>query len=206
MGGWLVDAFAQANPDAPHKVLQLITGTGATGAALCTSGVNKLAFTGSARTGRKVMSACAESLTPVLMELGGKDAFIVAEDADLEQAARDAVWGALQNAGQACISVERVYVVDSVYDEFVKLVAQKAEQVHAGSDKNAGIGPITMPSQVNIIKAHIEDALRRGAHAVVGGGDSVRGRLVEPVGLTDVPADSPALGDEAFGPTLPTVR
>ena len=119
IGQWIVDAFEQANPDAPHQVLRLVTGTGPTGAALCESGVDKIAFTGSARTGRKVMAACAPSLTPVLMECGGKDAMIVAGDADLAKAADAALWGAMSNAGQTCVGIERVYVVDSVKDKFV---------------------------------------------------------------------------------------
>src|SRR6266508_4404028 len=107
VGRWLVDAFAELVREQP--VLQLVTGFGATGAALCRSGVDKLAFTGSPGTGRKVMAACAERLTPVVLELGGKDVMIVDDDADVGAAADAAVWGGLSNAGQICIAVERVY-------------------------------------------------------------------------------------------------
>src|SRR5207302_9204843 len=117
VGKWLEAACARAIPEAP--VLQVVTGLGATGNALCLSGVNKVAFTGSGRTGRKVMAACAENLTPVLMELGGKDALIVADDANIDEAVQATVFGALQNAGQACISVERVYATEAVYEPFV---------------------------------------------------------------------------------------
>src|SRR5215211_7459536 len=100
-------------------VFQVVTGFGETGAALCRVPVDKLAFTGSAPTGRKVMAACAETLTPVLMELGGKDAMIVDDDADVAAAADAAVWGAMSNAGQTCIGIERVYATSAVYDRFV---------------------------------------------------------------------------------------
>jgi succinate-semialdehyde dehydrogenase/glutarate-semialdehyde dehydrogenase len=106
----VIEAFTQANPDAPVGLISWITGFGETGNALCTSGVDKLAFTGSVPTGRKVMAACAENLTPVLLELGGKDVTIIAEDADIEKAATAVVWGGLFNGGQACVGIERVYV------------------------------------------------------------------------------------------------
>src|SRR3954451_17707456 len=114
VGRWLVDSFAEAVPE--HPVFQLLTGYGETGAALCRSGVDKIAFTGSAATGRKIMAACAETLTPVLIEAGGKDALLVDADADLDAAADAAVWGGMSNARQTCVGVERVYVHESVYD------------------------------------------------------------------------------------------
>ena len=205
VGKWLEAAFARAVPERPH-VFQVITGLGATGSALCTSGVDKIAFTGSARTGRKVMAACAENLVPVLMELGGKDAMIVDDDANLDEAAQAAVWGGLQNAGQACISVERVYVTEKVYEPFVEKVTRLAKDLTAGDAPGASIGPITMPGQRDIIAAHLADAFKRGARAVVGGPDAVRGAFVDPVVLTDVPEDSTAMRDETFGPTLPIVK
>jgi acyl-CoA reductase-like NAD-dependent aldehyde dehydrogenase len=200
VGTWLAETFAEVVPEQP--VLQVVTGSGETGAALCRSGVDKLAFTGSAATGRRVMAACAESLTPVLMECGGKDALIVAEDADVAQAADATVWGAMANAGQTCAGVERVYVVDSLADEFVAKVAAKARPLRTGSHAAAHIGPMTMPSQVDVVRGHIADALRRGGTAVVGGLDSVRAPYVGPVVLVDVPEDSPAVTDETFGPTV----
>src|SRR4051812_28271112 len=152
VGRWLVDSFAEAVPEQP--VFQLLTGYGETGAALCRSGVDKLAFTGSAATGRKIMAACAETLTPVLIEAGGKDALLVDADADVEAAADAAVWGGMSNAGQTCVGVERVYVHEKVYDEFVAKTVEKAKEVRAGYDANAQIGPITMPKQLDIIRAH----------------------------------------------------
>ena len=142
----------------------MITGLGETGAALCRSHVNKLAFTGSSATGRKVMAACAENLTPVLMECGGKDALIVDDDADVGAAADAALWGAMSNAGQTCIGTERVYVTDRNYEAFLREVTTRARSIEAGTS----YGPITMPSQLKIISRHVNDALDAGARAVVG--------------------------------------
>src|SRR5262249_33931260 len=141
VGAWLVDTFAQVVPEQP--VLQLVTGYGDTGAALCRAGVDKIAFTGSSKTGRAVMAACAETLTPVLIECGGKDAFIVDEDADLDAAADAAAWGGLGNAGQTCVGVERVYAVETVHDDFVRRLADKLRALRAGTDTTASYGPIT---------------------------------------------------------------
>jgi aldehyde dehydrogenase (NAD+) len=203
-GKWLVDSFAEAVPE--HPVFQLVTGFGATGAALCTAGVDKVAFTGSTATGKKVMAACAATLTPVMIECGGKDALIVAADADLDAAADAAVWGGLSNAGQTCAGVERVYAVASVYDEFVARVTREAGKVRGGADAGASYGPITMPSQVDIIRGHIDDALTRGGRAVVGGRESVQPPFVQPVVLVDVPEDSAAVQDETFGPTITVTK
>ena len=198
VGRWLVESFAEVVPEQP--VLQLLTGLGDTGAALCRAGVDKIAFTGSARTGRKVMAACAENLTPVLMECGGKDALIVDDDADVEAAADAALWGGMANAGQTCIGIERVYVTDRVYDAFLAALTDKAGRLSAGSS----YGPITMPSQVEVIRGHIADAVARGGAAVTGGG--VDGLLVQPTILTGVPEDSSAVTEETFGPTLTVTR
>jgi acyl-CoA reductase-like NAD-dependent aldehyde dehydrogenase len=198
IGAWLVNTFAEIVPEQP--VLQLVTGFGDTGAALCRAGVDKIAFTGSARTGKKVMAACAESLTPVLMECGGKDAMIVADDADLDAASTAALWGGMSNAGQTCIGIERVYVTEKAYDGFVAQLTAKAGKVVAGTS----YGPITMPSQVDIIRRHIADALDRGGRAVTGG--NIDGGLVEPTILVDVPADSLAMTEETFGPTITVTK
>ncbi|WP_158843380.1 aldehyde dehydrogenase family protein [Saccharothrix deserti] len=200
VGVFLASTFGEVVPEFP--VFQVVTGFGETGAALCASGVDKLAFTGSTPTGKKIMAACAASLTPVLLECGGKDPMIVAEDADVKAAAEGAVWGGIFNAGQTCAGVERVYVADAVYDEFVALVTEKAAKLRPGGEPNADFGPITMPKQVDIIQSHVADALERGGRAVVGGLESIRPPYVEPVVLVDVPADSTASTEETFGPTL----
>ena len=200
VGQWLANAFAEVVPD--HAVFQVVTGLGETGAALCRAPVNKLAFTGSGTTGKKVMAACAENLTPVLIEAGGKDAFIVDEDADILAAADAALWGSMSNAGQTCIGVERVYVHESVFDSFVSEITEQAKKLRAGADDGAQIGPITMPSQLGIIKSHIDDAIARGANVVLGGSDAVGERFVQPTILTHVPEDSTAITEETFGPTI----
>ncbi|RSN09895.1 aldehyde dehydrogenase [Streptomyces sp. WAC 05977] len=200
VGKWLVDAFNEVVPEWP--VLQLITGFGETGASLVTGGVDKIAFTGSTGTGKKIMAAAAETLTPVIIEAGGKDAVLVDADADLEAAADATVWGAFSNSGQTCIGVERVYVHERVHDEFVAKVVEKSKDVRAGSDAAAQYGPVTMPSQLSVIKRHIADAIERGGKALVGGVDAVGDRYVQPTVLVDVPEDSVAVQEETFGPTV----
>ncbi|WP_026184636.1 aldehyde dehydrogenase family protein [Salinispora vitiensis] len=199
VGQWLVDSFAEVVTEEP--VFAAVHGLGDVGAALCRSGVDKVAFTGSTATGRKVMAACAESLTPVLIEAGGKDAMIVDTDADLDAAAAAAVWGGLTNAGQTCIGIERVYAVEGVFDRFVDRVVQRAGRLTVGAD-GTDIGPITMPSQLEVIRRHIDDALARGGRAVLGGADAVQPPYVQPTVLVDVPEDSAAVREETFGPTL----
>ena len=200
-GEWIVNAFNDVVGEYP--VLQLVTGDGTTGNALCKSDVGVLAFTGSARTGRKVMAACAENLTKVVMECGGKDPFIVAADADLDAAAHAAVWGGCANAGQTCAAVERVYVEAPVYDEFVAKVVAAAHELQAGAELGHAYGPITMPSQIDVIEDHLKEAIERGARPVVGGLDSVRRPYVDPVVLVDVPDDTKLMTEETFGPLLP---
>ena len=131
VGVWLADSLAEVVPD--HPLLQVVAGFGETGAALCRADVDKLAFTGSTATGKKVMAACAETLTPVLIEAGGKDALLVDEDADVTAAADAAAWGALSNAGQTCIGVERVYVHERVYDQFLDELTRRGRGSTPGS-------------------------------------------------------------------------
>ncbi len=198
VGAWLVASFAEVVPD--HDVFQLVTGLGETGAALCRAGVDKIAFTGSARTGKKVMAACAENLVPVLMECGGKDSMIVDDDADVVAAADAALWGGMANAGQTCIGIERVYATEKAYDGFLAALTEKAKTVTAGTS----YGHITMPSQVDIIREHISDALAKGGTAVIGG--QIDGTLVQPTILTGVPEDSLAVQEETFGPTITVTK
>ena len=200
VGQWLVDAFAEVVPE--HPVLQQVTGFGETGAALTRSGVDKIAFTGSTSTGKKIMAAASENLTPVVIEAGGKDPVLVDEDADLDAAADATVWGAASNSGQTCIGVERVYVHERVYDNFLAKVVEKSRGVRAGSDVEAAYGPMTMRSQLDVVRSHIADALSRGGRALVGGTDSVDDRHAQPTVLVDVPEDSEAVREETFGPTV----
>ena len=204
VGEWLVNSFAEVVPEQP--VLQLITGAGQTGEFLARSAVNKIAFTGSAATAKKVMAACAENLTPMVAECGGKDAFIVGDDADLDAAADAAAWGALSNAGQTCVGVERVYVADPVYHSFLEKLIEKMSDIRPGDDREADYGPMTLPGQVEVVERHIADALARGGRAVVGGLASIRKPFIGPVILTEVPEESRAVSEETFGPTVTVTR
>jgi aldehyde dehydrogenase (NAD+) len=168
--------------------------------------VDKIAFTGSTATGRKVMASCAPTLTPVVIECGGKDALIVAADADVSAAADAAVWGAMANAGQSCVGVERAYCVAEVYDEFVRQVVEQARDLRPGGAADASYGPITAPAQLDVIAAHLAAAESDGGRAVLGGIDSVRPPFVAPSVLVDVPEQSIAITDETFGPTMTVTR
>ncbi|MGC4817342.1 aldehyde dehydrogenase family protein [Micromonospora sp. DT63] len=203
VGQWLVDTFAEVVPEQP--VFTAVHGLGDVGAALCRSGVDKVAFTGSTATARKVMAACAETLTPVLIEGGGKDAMIVDSDANLDAAAEACVWGAMTNAGQTCIGIERVYAVDEVFDAFVDKVVARAGRLTVGPE-GTDIGPITMPAQIEVIRRHIDAAVSSGGRAVLGGPDAVRPPYVHPTVLVDVPEESAAVREETFGPTLTISR
>ncbi|MEY9863544.1 succinate-semialdehyde dehydrogenase/glutarate-semialdehyde dehydrogenase [Catenulispora sp. GAS73] len=206
VGQWLVRAWQRAVPE-HAEVLQDLIGYAATGQELIAAGVDKVAFTGSVRSGRAVAAQCAETLTPMLLELGGKDPAIVAEDADLDVAADSVVWGALQNAGLGCISLEVAYVVESVYHAFVAKVTTLARTVRAGSDPEAQIGSVPLAGQIPVIRRHIADALEHGASAPVGGLETTDGgRFVQPTILVDVAPDTLAATQETFGPTLAIVK
>jgi acyl-CoA reductase-like NAD-dependent aldehyde dehydrogenase len=204
VGEWLVSSFAEVVPEQP--VLQLITGAGQTGGFLARSAVNKIAFTGSAATAKQVMAACAQNLTPMVAECGGKDAFIVADDANLDAAADAAAWGALSNAGQTCVGVERIYVADAVYHSFLEKLIDRMSDIRPGDDREADYGPMTLPGQVEVVERHIADALARGGRAVVGGLASIRKPFIGPVILTEVPEESRAVTEETFGPTVTVTR
>jgi succinate-semialdehyde dehydrogenase / glutarate-semialdehyde dehydrogenase len=204
VGQWLADSFAEVVPERP--VFQAVHGLGDVGAALCRSGVDKVAFTGSTATGKRVMATCAESLTPVLVECGGKDAMIVDADADLDAAANACTWGGLTNAGQTCVGIERVYVLDTVYEPFLARLIDRASKLTVGVDDTADIGPITMPSQIDVIRRHITGAISSGGHAVLGGPDAVQPPYVKPTILVDVPEDADAVREETFGPTLTVAK
>lgn len=199
-GTWLAETWRTLAPNQP--VFQVVTGDADTGAALCRSRVDKVAFTGSAATARKVLAICAESLTPAVIEGGGKDAMIVGADAKLDDAAEAAVFGGMGNAGQTCVGVERVYAVETVFDDFVALVEKKARKLKPGADRGAAYGPMTREAQVEVVRNHVRDALDKGGTAVVGGLDSIREPYIQPIVLVDVPEDSIAVTEETFGPVL----
>ncbi|HET9989610.1 MAG TPA: aldehyde dehydrogenase family protein [Kofleriaceae bacterium] len=183
-------------------LLQVVTGAGPTGAALAKAAVDKISFTGSAATGKRVMLAASERLTPVLMELGGKDPMIVSEDADLAKAAEAAVYGGLTNAGQACISVERVYVAEAVHDKFVDEVVKQVRDLKVGGD-DGDLGAMTSEAQVKIVKDHLDDAVAKGAKVLTGGPNAISGSFIQPTVLTGVTHQMKVMTEETFGPVIP---
>ncbi|MGW4147859.1 aldehyde dehydrogenase family protein [Streptomyces albogriseolus] len=200
-GVLLAELFDSAAPE--HAgLLATVTGAAATGDALARSGVDKVAFTGSPGTARKVMAVCAETLTPFLAECGGKDAVIVTADADLDAAADAIVWGALSNAGQTCAGVERVYAMREVHEELCARVVEKAKALRTGAGADAAYGPMTLPGQVAVVERHVSGAVAAGGRALLGGPDAVRAPYVAPVVLTEVPEDAPAMTEETFGPVV----
>ena len=198
VGHWLANSFANIAPFA--DIFTCVTGLPDTGKALTESAVDKISFTGSTRTAKKVAAACAERMVPVLLECGGKDPVLVAADADIDRAAEYALWSAMSNAGQTCIGAERVYVVNEVADKFIAKITELARDIHPGRDGN--YGPATMPSQLTVIQGQLDDAAAKGAKFVIGGVGSVKAPFVEPVIMVDVPEDSTAVTEETFGPTL----
>jgi acyl-CoA reductase-like NAD-dependent aldehyde dehydrogenase len=193
----------------PPNVLQIATGRGEAGAALIEH-VDMIMFTGSTRTGRKVAEAAARRLIPASLELGGKDPMLVLSDADLERAANYATYFSMQNAGQTCISIERVYVEEPVYDEFVAKVTEKVGALRVGKPEGPGsveVGAITFPPQLEIIKDHVADAVQKGARVLVGGNVGPGpGRFFEPTVLVDVDHTMKCMTEETFGPTLPIMK
>jgi acyl-CoA reductase-like NAD-dependent aldehyde dehydrogenase len=198
VGHWLGETFNEIAPFT--DIFQVVTGLPETGKALTESPVNKISFTGSTRTAKKVAASCAERMIPVVLECGGKDPVIVAADADIDMAAEYALWSAMSNAGQTCIGAERVYVEAAAADKFIAKIRKMAEEIHPGA--NGNYGPATMPSQLNVIQSHIDDAVSKGGKFLVGSLDSVKPPFVEPVILLDVPENSTAVTEETFGPTL----
>ncbi|MCP5041042.1 MAG: aldehyde dehydrogenase family protein [bacterium] len=202
----LAEMFEQAG--LPEGVLQVVMGDGETGAALCEAGVDKIAFTGSVATGRKVAQACASQLIPCTLELGGKDPMIVCDDADIESAAAGALAGAYVNTGQYCCGTERVYVVDSVADAFIEEVVRRAAALRQGDDGESDVGAIFWPRQMEIIESHVADAVGKGACVRVGGrrNPNLDGLYYEPTVLTEVDHEMQIMRDETFGPILPIMR
>lgn len=204
-GALVVDLLSQAT--GIEGLVGLVTGYGASGAALIRAGVDKVAFTGSAATGKQVMATAAESLTPVVLELGGKDAMIVCSDADIHRAARGAVWASFYGCGQVCMSVERVYVVESVYDEFVQAVVAEARRVRTSDEPEAMVGSMIAPFQVDKVERQIADAEARGAQVRLGGrAIAAPGHFFQPTVVVNVDQDMELMREETFGPVLPIMR
>lgn len=191
----------------PENVFQVVVGEGPSGAALLHSPIDKLVFTGSVTTGKRIAAVAAERLLPVVLELGGKDPMLVLDDADIDVASSAAVWGAFVNAGQACLSVERCYVHRSLYEMFAKACAEKTKQLRVGNgmDAHTDVGPMIRERQVQIVEAHVEDAKARGARVLAGGMrlPQLGPNFYAPTVLADVKQDMRIMREETFGPVLP---
>lgn len=201
-GQLVVDLAREAG--LPPDLVQVVHGDGSVGATLVASGVDFISFTGSPSTGRKVALEAARTFTPVVLELGGKDAMVVLEDADAMEAARCAVWGSTLNAGQICISVERVYVPTVLYGSFIQAAEHAMDQLSVGTGDTTDIGPITDLRQLDIIEQQVSDAVAKGA-TVRRGGEQVTiagGVYYQPTLITDVDHSMEIMQAETFGPVL----
>jgi acyl-CoA reductase-like NAD-dependent aldehyde dehydrogenase len=191
------------------NVFQVMVGDGATGAALIHGEINKLVFTGSVATGKRIAAAAAERLLPVVLELGGKDPMLVLDDADVDVASSAAVWGAFVNAGQTCLSVERCYVHRSLYQEFLRASAEKTKKLHVGHglDRATDLGPMIHERQLRIVEAHVDDAVARGARVLAGGSrlPELGKNFYAPTVLADVTHEMSIMREETFGPVLPVM-
>jgi acyl-CoA reductase-like NAD-dependent aldehyde dehydrogenase len=196
-------------------LVQIITGYAETGVALCESGVDKIVFTGSLPNGRRVATQCAKTLTPAILELGGKDPMIVCDDANIEQAAHAALAGSFIASGQMCLAAERIIVMDRVHDLFVARVVELARALRQGNPlagDTVDVGAMTMPQQVEIVEKLVADAITKGAKAEVGGArgrsisgsasGSSAGSFFAPTVLTGVTGDMAIAREETFGPVM----
>lgn len=189
----------------PNDLLQVVTGDGSTGAALVGAGVDKIMFTGSVATGKRVAEAAANYLIPVVMELGGKDPMIVLEDANIENAARGAIWGGFANCGQSCSSVERCYVHESIAEKFTQAVVAETKRLTVSGDKQGDLGSMISEQQLRVVERHVYEATARGAVALTGGErvPDVPGPFFPPTVLTNVNHEMEIMREETFGPVLP---
>jgi acyl-CoA reductase-like NAD-dependent aldehyde dehydrogenase len=194
----------------PEGVYQVAPGSGREIGPELVDLADMIMFTGSTETGKTIMARAAQTLTPVSLELGGKDPMIVLADADVERAANAAAYYSMQNGGQTCISIERVYVEGPIYDDFVARVSEKVRALRQGVPGGPGsvdVGAITIPPQVETISRHVEDARNAGAKVLVGGhARTDKGQFYEPTVLVDVDHSMTAMTEETFGPTLPIMK
>jgi succinate-semialdehyde dehydrogenase/glutarate-semialdehyde dehydrogenase len=193
----------------PKDVFQVVVGDGSAGSALLNAEIDKLVFTGSVATGRRIAQAAAARLLPVVLELGGKDPMLVLDDADVDVASSGAVWGSFANCGQACLSVERCYVHRSLYDEFLEACVRKTKQLHVGNgiDPQTEIGPLIFERQLRNVESHVEDARERGARVLTGGSrlPELGPNFYAPTVLADVTHAMHVMREETFGPVLPVM-
>lgn len=205
--GQLIGELCQA-AGLPEHLFQVLPGDGATGAALIDSGVDKIHFTGSVSTGRLVGAACGERLIPCTLELGGKDAAIVCADADLERAVPGVINGAFFNTGQACASTERVYVVDSIADQFIEALLAQVKTLRQNPGADSDLGCMIWDRQLDIVQSQVAAAINDGARVLAGGARKrgEAGLYFEPTVLADVNHDMEIIRKETFGPVLPIMR
>lgn len=196
-----------ADAGLPKGVLEVVIGEGPTGAALLASEIDKIIFTGSVATGKRVAQAAAARLMPAVLELGGKDPMIVLEDADVDVASSGAIWGAFVNAGQTCLSVERCYVAHEHFEQFVMLCAEKASKLRVGNGMNADtdVGPLIHKRQLQVVEEQVEDAIAHGARLLAGGRrlPELGANFYAPTVLADVTHSMRIMREETFGPVLP---
>jgi acyl-CoA reductase-like NAD-dependent aldehyde dehydrogenase len=191
----------------PSGLLQVVIGDGQTGAALVASAIDKLIFTGSVATGKKIAEAAAPRLLPLVLELGGKDPMLVLADADLAITSSAAVWGAFMNAGQTCLSVERCYVHKDIYQLFIDQCVAKTKRLRVGkgSDEHSDVGPLINQRQLSTVEAHVKDAVAKGGRVLTGGHrlPDVGENFYAPTVLVDVHHGMQIMREETFGPVLP---
>ncbi len=196
----------------PRDLVQVIAGYAETGKALVAAGVDLIIFTGSMPNGKRVLQASAETLTPVILELGGKDAMIICDDADLERAVHAALAGTFIASGQMCLAAERIYVHEGIYDRFVERVVELAGRLRQAppltGPEAVDVGAMTMPGQVEIVERLVQDAVAKGARVRVGGtrGRQASGSFFEPTVLTDVDHSMDIVNHETFGPVMSILR
>ncbi len=190
----------------PPNLVTVVQGGSEIGQSLIEAGPDKLIFTGSVATGRRVAEACARQLIPTVLELGGKDAMIVLADADLHAASSAAVWGGYTNCGQVCLSVERLFVVKSVAEEFIRLCVEKTKKLRLGpgSDPATDVGPLIRPLHVQRMRELLDDAMQRGAELRCGGNarPDLGGNFFEPTVVTGVNSTMKLFQEETFGPII----
>ncbi len=192
----------------PANLLQAVPGYGETAEALIDC-ADMISFTGSVETGKRVARRAAERLIPVSLELGGKDPMIVLKDADLERAANACVWGALMNSGQACTSIERVYVEEPVYGDFTDKVVEKVRALRQGaSQDNVELGCMTSEKQIAIVESHVRQAVVKGSRVLTGGRrlSLSNGLYFEPTVMIDVDHEMEIMREETFGPVIPIMK
>lgn len=205
--GALIEKLFQRVPELSPFV-RFLHGDGRVGAGLVASQPDLIFLTGSTKTGRLVLQSAAQTMTPVICELGGKDPMLVLEDADVQAAARWGLWGSVYNTGQTCMAVERVYVVESVYDEFVETAVAQARTLKIGyspeMDNYNDMGPLTFQRQIDIIEDHLQDAVAKGARILTGG--SREGMFMAPTIIVNVDHTMKIMHEETFGPIMPIMK